>query len=60
MTLRSSANSAWTKLPIRAVRLVLTHRDERVAVAIDWIGTPLGQHPLPTGPTDYGVGRQLK
>ena len=30
-----------------------THRDEHVAVAVDWLGARLGQHRLATAPRGY-------
>ena len=42
--------------PLGATRVIVgvdTHRDEHVAVAVDWLGARLGQHRLPTTPRGY-------
>ena len=42
--------------PLGATRVIVgvdTHKDEHVAVAVDWLGARLGQHRLPTAPRGY-------
>ena len=45
-----------TTNPLGAAKVIVgvdTHRDEHVAVAVDWLGARLGQHRLPTVPRGY-------
>ena len=45
-----------TPNPLGATRVTVgvdTHRDEHMAVAVDWLGARLSQHRLPAAPRGY-------